>query len=349
MYDSRTTHCRQVLQRVVEAFGDKVYQTVITKTVKFPESTVAGAPITTLDPASSGARNYRQLAREVIAAHDERPAVAAHVLWALAQPAAMAGLRGRVPARRRAARRRCGWPRAACGSAAAPARCCPAGRTSTRSARSPRCSAAPAGVAPTVPTAARSAAARRSARRAGLAVLVASQVGVRRLPGAYPDVSAGRCARPPVRRAARRSRADCRRAAHAVGRGRPALLRAAGAAADAAAGRVRLLWLQLAPGAAAAAAVLARQRRRRVVLLPSCCVCRAATAAASCWIDAVGRPVLRVLGVTWRELPFVPWLIPATDAARDPAVASLPPGRRPSAGSPCGWPTSPARSTCCCS
>ena len=72
MYDSRTTHSRQVLQRVVEAFGDKVYQTVITKTVKFPESTVAGAPITTLDPSSSGARNYRQLAREVIAAQVER-------------------------------------------------------------------------------------------------------------------------------------------------------------------------------------------------------------------------------------------------------------------------------------
>ncbi len=72
MYDSRTTHCRQVLQRVVEAFGDKVYQTVITKTVKFPESTVAGTPITSLDPASSGARNYRQLAREVIAGAAER-------------------------------------------------------------------------------------------------------------------------------------------------------------------------------------------------------------------------------------------------------------------------------------
>ncbi len=74
MYDSRTTHSRQVLQRVVEAFGDKVYQTVITKTVKFPESTVAGAPITTLDPSSSGARNYRQLAREVIAASAARQA-----------------------------------------------------------------------------------------------------------------------------------------------------------------------------------------------------------------------------------------------------------------------------------
>jgi chromosome partitioning protein len=72
MYDSRTTHSRQVLQRVVEAFGDKVYQTVITKTVKFPESTVAGTPITSLDPASSGARNYRQLAREVIAAQHDR-------------------------------------------------------------------------------------------------------------------------------------------------------------------------------------------------------------------------------------------------------------------------------------
>jgi chromosome partitioning protein len=72
MYDSRTTHCRQVLQRVVEAFGDRVYQTVITKTVKFPESTVAGSPITSLDPGSSGARNYRQLAREVIAAQTDR-------------------------------------------------------------------------------------------------------------------------------------------------------------------------------------------------------------------------------------------------------------------------------------
>jgi chromosome partitioning protein len=66
MYDSRTTHCRQVLQRVVEAFGDRVYQTVIARTVRFPETTVAGEPITTWAPASSGARAYRQLAREVI-------------------------------------------------------------------------------------------------------------------------------------------------------------------------------------------------------------------------------------------------------------------------------------------
>ncbi len=55
-----------MLQRVVEAFGERVYQTVIARTVRFPESTVAGEPITTWAPASSGARAYRQLARELI-------------------------------------------------------------------------------------------------------------------------------------------------------------------------------------------------------------------------------------------------------------------------------------------
>jgi chromosome partitioning protein len=65
MYDARTTHSKQVLARVVEAFGDKVYDTVIARTVRFPETTVAGEPITTWAPGSSGARAYRALAREV--------------------------------------------------------------------------------------------------------------------------------------------------------------------------------------------------------------------------------------------------------------------------------------------
>jgi chromosome partitioning protein len=68
MYDSRTVHCRQVLNRVIEAFGDKVYETVISRTVKFPETTVAGEPITTWATNSGGAKAYRALAREVLAA-----------------------------------------------------------------------------------------------------------------------------------------------------------------------------------------------------------------------------------------------------------------------------------------
>jgi chromosome partitioning protein len=67
MYDSRTTHGREVLARVVEAFDDRVYHTVISRTVRFPETTVAGEPITSYASKSSGAAAYRQLAREVLA------------------------------------------------------------------------------------------------------------------------------------------------------------------------------------------------------------------------------------------------------------------------------------------
>jgi chromosome partitioning protein len=67
MYDGRTLHGREVLARVVEAFGDKVFHTVINRTVRFPETTVAGEPITTFAPSSAGATAYRDLAREVVA------------------------------------------------------------------------------------------------------------------------------------------------------------------------------------------------------------------------------------------------------------------------------------------
>ena len=67
MYDPRTVHCREVLDRVVQAFGDTVFHTVIRRTVKFPETTVAGEPITTYASDSPGAEAYRNLAREVLA------------------------------------------------------------------------------------------------------------------------------------------------------------------------------------------------------------------------------------------------------------------------------------------
>jgi len=67
MYDARTLHGREVLARVVDAFGEKVFHTVIARTVRFPETTVAGEPITTYASSSSGAAAYRQLAREVLA------------------------------------------------------------------------------------------------------------------------------------------------------------------------------------------------------------------------------------------------------------------------------------------
>jgi chromosome partitioning protein len=66
MYDSRTLHTREVLASMVDGFGDKVFHTVINRTVRFPDATVAGEPITRFDPGSMGASSYRELAKEVL-------------------------------------------------------------------------------------------------------------------------------------------------------------------------------------------------------------------------------------------------------------------------------------------
>ncbi len=65
-FDTRTVNAREVMSRVLERFGDLVFDTVITRTVRFPETSVAGEPITSWAPKSTGAQAYRALAREVI-------------------------------------------------------------------------------------------------------------------------------------------------------------------------------------------------------------------------------------------------------------------------------------------
>jgi chromosome partitioning protein len=67
MYDGRTLHAREVLQTLVDGWGDAVFHTVIRRTVKFSDSTVAGEPILSYASDSAGAQAYRQLAREVLA------------------------------------------------------------------------------------------------------------------------------------------------------------------------------------------------------------------------------------------------------------------------------------------
>ena len=66
MIDMRTLHSREVMASVREGFGDKVYQTYIARTIKFPDATIAALPITEYAPNHSGAQAYRQLAREVV-------------------------------------------------------------------------------------------------------------------------------------------------------------------------------------------------------------------------------------------------------------------------------------------
>ena len=67
MYDPRTLHSREVLDRLHEVFGEKVFRSVIGRTVKVPDATVAGLPITSFAPTSIAAESYRTVARELVA------------------------------------------------------------------------------------------------------------------------------------------------------------------------------------------------------------------------------------------------------------------------------------------
>ncbi|MCR2786071.1 MULTISPECIES: ParA family protein [unclassified Microbacterium] len=67
MYDPRTLHSREVLERVVDAFGDDVLETVIGRTVKFPDASVSGVPIIEFAPEHPAAQAYLRLARELVA------------------------------------------------------------------------------------------------------------------------------------------------------------------------------------------------------------------------------------------------------------------------------------------
>jgi chromosome partitioning protein len=67
MYDPRTLHAREVVERLYEAFGDQVLDTIVNRTVKFPDATIAALPITEFAPTSDAAEYYRTVARELVA------------------------------------------------------------------------------------------------------------------------------------------------------------------------------------------------------------------------------------------------------------------------------------------
>ncbi|MDO4239926.1 ParA family protein [Micrococcus sp.] len=66
MYDQRTLHSKEVVGSLVDGFGDRVFETVIKRSIKFADATVAATPITIFAENHDGAKAYRQLARELI-------------------------------------------------------------------------------------------------------------------------------------------------------------------------------------------------------------------------------------------------------------------------------------------
>jgi chromosome partitioning protein len=66
LHDKRTTLARDIYQQICGVFGDKVFETVITKSVRLEESPAYKEPIFTFAPSSSGANEYASLCQEVI-------------------------------------------------------------------------------------------------------------------------------------------------------------------------------------------------------------------------------------------------------------------------------------------
>jgi len=66
MYDGRTNLSQQVVQQVIQHFTDKVYETLIPRSIRLSEAPSYGKPIILYDKHCTGAAAYRQLAREFI-------------------------------------------------------------------------------------------------------------------------------------------------------------------------------------------------------------------------------------------------------------------------------------------
>jgi chromosome partitioning protein len=66
MFDSRTNLAKQVVDDVKQHLPDKIFQTVIPRTVRLSEAPSFGKPIFAYDPLGVGAVAYRNLAKEVI-------------------------------------------------------------------------------------------------------------------------------------------------------------------------------------------------------------------------------------------------------------------------------------------
>jgi chromosome partitioning protein len=66
MYDSRTRLTQDVVKQVKTYFKDSVFSTIIPRNVRLSEAPSHGLPVSMYDSSCSGARSYKQLAKEVL-------------------------------------------------------------------------------------------------------------------------------------------------------------------------------------------------------------------------------------------------------------------------------------------
>ena len=75
MVDTRTLHTKETIKAVYDMFGDAVFHTIVSRTVKFPETTQAGVSIIEQAPTSPGAVAYRNMAWELSERLEQKGAV----------------------------------------------------------------------------------------------------------------------------------------------------------------------------------------------------------------------------------------------------------------------------------
>lgn len=66
MFDSRLRISNQVVEEVKKHFGEKVFDTIISRNVRLAEAPSHGKPVILYDAVSTGSQNYLQLAKELI-------------------------------------------------------------------------------------------------------------------------------------------------------------------------------------------------------------------------------------------------------------------------------------------
>ena len=66
MFDVRTNLSTDVVREVRRYFPDKVFETIIPRTVRLAEAPSYGLPVSVYSPASSGARSYKALTQELL-------------------------------------------------------------------------------------------------------------------------------------------------------------------------------------------------------------------------------------------------------------------------------------------
>ena len=77
MYDARTNLAQQVVEEVIKHYGDKVYETLIPRTIRLSEAPSFGKPIIKYNSSNTGAAAYRQLSKEFLERRRE-PAESEH-------------------------------------------------------------------------------------------------------------------------------------------------------------------------------------------------------------------------------------------------------------------------------